>query len=95
MNKARVLEESFAPVAGREIASGKIDQINVRLFDGWAILTGRTRVEGRQDGQEFDVSLRFTDVFAYRDGRWQVVASHGTMIGEEAEETRKSEGGGA
>ena len=81
LTKAQVLEESFAPVAGREITSGKIDQVNVRLFGGWAIVTGRTRVEGQQDGEDFDVSLRFTDVFALTGGRWMVVASQGTLMG--------------
>jgi hypothetical protein len=26
--------------------------------------------------------VRFTDIFTYRDGRWQALASHETLLGE-------------
>jgi hypothetical protein len=26
--------------------------------------------------------VRFTDVFTYRDGRWQALAGHETLLGE-------------
>lgn len=51
-----------------------------------AVVTGRSLVKNgkykRPDGKSIDISgeYRFTDVFARRNGRWQVVASQATKI---------------
>jgi hypothetical protein len=42
-------------------------------------VTGRTRATTAGEKPE-TVTLRFTDVFIRRNGRWQVVASHATRI---------------
>ena len=78
LTKADVLREAFT--GERQITSGRIDQINVRPFGDWAIVTGRTQMTGQYHGEEMEVMLRFTDVFAYRDGNWQVVASQATLL---------------
>ena len=80
LTKAEVLGDSFA--GGREITRGEIDQIVVRDFGTFAVVTGRTRVEGRVDGQDVDIALRFTDVFTVANGEWRCVASHGTFIND-------------
>ena len=72
-NKAEVLEEMFRP--GEREISGRIDEVNVRPYGDWAIVTGKTHVAGRYEGNEIDVTLRFMDVFRRREGNWQVVAS--------------------
>ena len=77
LTKAEVLEEAFAS-EDRKIASMEIDDINVRAFGDWAIVTGRTQASGEYQGNVVEVVLRFTDVFAYRDGNWQAVASQAT-----------------
>jgi len=79
--KAEVLGESFGDPE-RKITLGKIDDIKVRTFGDWAIVTGRTHAAGEYRGEPFDVTLRFTDVFARRDGSWQAVASHATLIND-------------
>lgn len=74
-----------------EIASMKTDKtvldslelsdLNVRVEGDTAVVTGVNRVRGRDDkGQSFDRKTRFTDVFVKRDGRWQVLATQGTVI---------------
>lgn len=78
MSKAQMLAESFS-VDG-QITKGIIDQVDVRLFGDWAVVTGRTRAAGQSGGADFDVTLRFTDVFACRNGNWGVVASQATMV---------------
>jgi len=78
--KAEVLRDSFA--GERDITRGQIDQISVRDFGSFALVTGRTRVQGRVDGQQIDVTLRFTDVFTITNGEWRCVASHGTFVNE-------------
>lgn len=80
MSKTEMLAEAFS-VEG-QITRGVIDQVDVRLFIDWAIVTGRTQAAGRNGGVDFDVALRFTDVFACRDGNWQVVASQATVINQ-------------
>lgn len=80
LSKAEVLAEAFS--GDRQITSGHIDEIDVRPFGDWAIVTGRTRMAGRYRGEDMEVTLRFTDVFANRDGDWQVVASQATLISQ-------------
>jgi uncharacterized protein (TIGR02246 family) len=58
-----------------------VDQLAVRSYGATAIVTGRTRatVSGPEPQT---VTLRFTDVFVQREGRWLVVASHATRVAE-------------
>ena len=80
LSKTQMLAEAFS-VDG-QITKGIIDQINVRVFGDWAIVTGRTQAAGQSGGVDFDVTLRFTDVFACRNGNWQVVASQATPLNQ-------------
>lgn len=80
MSKTRMLAEAFS-IDG-QITKGTIDQVDVRVFGDWAVVTGRTQAAGQNGGVDFDVTLRFTDVFACRDGTWQVVASQATLLNE-------------
>ncbi len=79
LKKAEVLEEAFGS-KDRQITSMRIDEIDVRPFGDWAIVTGRTQAGGQYRGEVSEVSLRFTDVFAYRNGSWKVVASQATLL---------------
>ena len=79
LTKGQVLQEVFGS-GNRQVVSMQIDDINVRPFGDWAIVTGRTNAAGEYQGEVAQVMLRFTDVFAYRDGRWQVVASQATLL---------------
>jgi len=81
LTKAEVLKDSFG-VEDRQITLGRIDDIKVRPFGNWAVVTGRTHVAGQNGGEPFEVTLRFTDVFAHRDGSWLVVASQATLLQE-------------
>ena len=79
LTKAEVMDEAFR-TGERHVTSMRIDDVLVRVFDGWAIVTGRTRAAGEYQGENAEVALRFTDVFANRNGAWQAVASHATLI---------------
>ena len=79
LTKAEVMDEAFR-TGERHVTSMRIDDVLVRVFDGWAIVTGRTRAAGEYHGETAEVALRFTDVFANRNGEWQAVASHATLI---------------
>ena len=80
LTKADVLREAFS--GDRKITKGKIDQVSVRDFGEWAIVTGRTRMAGTYMGRKMDVKLRFTDIFVRRMGEWKCIASQGTFISE-------------
>jgi ketosteroid isomerase-like protein len=79
LTKQQVLEETFAS-AERTIDTMAVDDVRVRVFGPVAVVTGRTRATGSYQGRQASVALRFTDVFHFRDSRWQVVASQGTTI---------------
>ena len=79
LTKAEVLEESFG-TKDRTIVSMQIDDVGIRSFGDWAVVTGRTRAAGEYQGEAAEVMLRFTDVFAYRGGIWQVVVSQATLL---------------
>jgi ketosteroid isomerase-like protein len=81
LTKDEVLREAFGSDE-RHVASMNIDDIRVRPFGDWAIVTGRTRAAGEYEGEVMEVTLRFTDVFVLRDGRWQAAASHATLLSE-------------
>jgi ketosteroid isomerase-like protein len=79
LGKAEVLEEAFGS-KDRQIVSMRIDQLSVRPFGDWAIVTGRTQAAGEYQGEVAEVTLRFTDVFACLGGNWRAVASQATLI---------------
>ena len=81
LTKQQVLDETFGS-NDRRIDAMTVDEVRVRLLDGTAVVTGRTRATGSYRGEKASVTLRFTDVFQLRDGRWQVVASQGTTVVE-------------
>lgn len=58
----------------------KIDDLSVRVYGDTGIVTGRTNVT-TGGANPVSITLRFTDVFVRRDGRWQVVASQATRLG--------------
>lgn len=82
LTRRQVLEEGF--VSGeRQLVSATIDDVAVRLFGDWALVTGRNHAVGRYQGQQMEVTPRFTDLFVRQsDGRWRAVASQATPIHE-------------
>lgn len=75
LTRAEVMADFFR--SGKSpIAAMEIDDVRVRFLGQVAVVTGRTTV--RATGSQTAVVLRFTDVFALRDGRWRIVASQGT-----------------
>jgi ketosteroid isomerase-like protein len=62
-----------------------LDQTEVRLYGNTAVVTSRVTITGTsRDGKPVNHRSRFTDVFVWRDGRWQIVAGHSSRIAEAA-----------
>lgn len=79
LTKNQVMQEAFDSNE-RQIESLAIDDVRVRTFGNCAVVTGTTRAKGRYKGTSMSVTLRFTDVFVRRAGKWQVVASQATQV---------------
>ena len=77
MTRAQALELCKAPPA--PIGTMTSDDFWVRAFGDAAVVTGRT-VATTTGPRPESVTLRFTDVFVRRNGRWQVVASQATRL---------------
>jgi hypothetical protein len=57
-----------------------VDEMKVLLYDKTAVVTGRVTTKRLVKGQPTTSQSRFTDVFVWRDGRWQLVAGHSSRI---------------
>ncbi len=58
----------------------RFDKLEVRLYGDVGIVNG-TVIGGDSSGKELDRTA-FTDVFVYRDGRWQAVNAQENAIGK-------------
>lgn len=57
-------------------------EMNVRIYGETAVITGRSAIRARTNGQDIAGELRFTDVWAKQQNRWLAVASQVTRIVE-------------
>jgi ketosteroid isomerase-like protein len=58
-----------------------VDETRVQLYGSTAVVTGRVTTTGtNKEGQKVVHRSRFTDVFIWRDTRWQLVAGHSSRI---------------
>jgi ketosteroid isomerase-like protein len=63
----------------------EVDETDVRLYGDTAVVTGRVTITRKNKEDKLVVRRsRFTDVFVWRDKRWQLVAGHSSRIPEPA-----------
>jgi hypothetical protein len=55
-------------------------ELSARVVGEVGLVTGVSEFQGHQGDEPFDFRLRFLDVYAWRDGRWQLVASQDTRL---------------
>ena len=60
--------------------SRKISDLNVRIYENTAIVTGRSNQTGKEDGKDYSGDYRFTRVYVNQGGRWQTVALQTTLV---------------
>ncbi len=75
--------EDIADIKNRKevFDSAVASDMQVRVEGNTGVVTGIYHLKGRDDkGQPLDRRIRFTDIYAKKDGRWQVIASQGTLI---------------
>ena len=60
-----------------------LEETQISLYGNTAVFTGRVAISGKnKEGKDFTHRSRFTDVFTWRDGRWQIVAGHSSKIAD-------------
>ena len=57
-----------------------INPVFVRLGEASGLVGGETVMRGKENGTPFEEHFRYADIFAWRDGRWQVVYVQVTML---------------
>ncbi|MEJ7914108.1 MAG: nuclear transport factor 2 family protein [Chitinophagaceae bacterium] len=62
--------------------SSVMDDIKVHLYGNTAVFTCRTTDKGKYKTFDLSGQYRWTDTFTKQNGRWQIVAGHGTKIGQ-------------
>jgi ketosteroid isomerase-like protein len=78
-SKAEHLEEITSGTYTPELF--ELSDTNARIFGDTAIVTYYQMEEGTADGRPAaGMMSAWTDVLAYRNGRWQVVAEHGSYF---------------
>jgi ketosteroid isomerase-like protein len=61
-----------------------IDEPRLSFYGTFAVLSARSSVTTKdKDGKPVTRRTRFTDVFIWRDARWQLVAGHSSRIPDE------------
>ncbi len=77
-DKARelALAESF----NQRVISATQEDFIVQVHGDAAVVWFTLRVVGIRQGREAEITLRYTDVWVTRDGRWQCVSSHSTRV---------------
>lgn len=51
-----------------------VEDFDVRVYGDTALLSGRTRMTGRYQGQPFNSHYRYIDVYVRRGGTWKIVS---------------------
>jgi Ketosteroid isomerase homolog len=57
-------------------------EMNVRVYGETAVITGRSAIKAKTNGEEIGGELRFTDVWVKQSDGWKAVASQVTRIAE-------------
>ena len=63
-----------------KLQAASLDGAKVQVYGDTAIVTYSSNDKGTFKGKDISGTTRWTDVFVNRNGRWQVVASQGTML---------------
>jgi ketosteroid isomerase-like protein len=77
-DKAREL--ALAREFNQQVESAIQDEFTVRVYRDTAVVWFTLRLVGVKQGQRAELTLRYTDVWVIRDGRWQCVSTHSTRV---------------
>jgi ketosteroid isomerase-like protein len=64
----------------QQVESAIPDDFTVKIYGDTAVVWFTLRLVGFKQGQRSELTLRYTDVWVMRDGRWQCVSAHSTRL---------------
>jgi len=59
-----------------------VDNMRVHVYGDAAVVIGRSTAKGKEKGKDFSRQSQWTDTWVKIAGRWQCVASHGSVIAQ-------------
>ena len=73
-------ELALAAEFSQQVESAIQDEFTVRVYRDTAVIWFTLRLIGIKQGQRAELTLRYTDVWVIRDGRWQCVSTQSTRV---------------
>jgi hypothetical protein len=76
----RKRELALAAAFNQQVQSAVQDDFIVRVFRDAAVVWFTLHIVGTRQGQRSELTLQYTDVWIFRDGRWQCVSTQSTRV---------------
>ena len=76
----RARELALVAAFNQQVISAVQDDFRVAVYNDTAVVWFTLNLVGMRQGQEAELTLRYTDVWVRRDGRWQCVSTHSTRV---------------
>jgi ketosteroid isomerase-like protein len=73
-------ELALAAEFNQQVQSAVQDDFIVKVYRDTAVVWFTLRLVGIKQGQRSELTLRYTDVWVIRDGRWQCVSTQSTRV---------------
>jgi hypothetical protein len=73
-------ELSMAAEFNQQVESSVPDAFRIKVYDKTAVVHFVLNVVGIKKGERSKLTLRYTDVWVWRDDRWQCVSTHSTKV---------------
>jgi hypothetical protein len=64
----------------QQVESAIQDEFTVKVYNDTAVVWFTLRLVGNKQGQRAELTLRYTDVWVMRDGRWLCVSTQSTRV---------------
>lgn len=77
-NKAQEMADILAPTTGG--GGDRVDGLRVQPYGNVAVATFRLTSSGSDASGPYQRTARYTEVWLFREGRWQLVASHSSLL---------------
>ena len=75
-------ELRLAAEFSQQVESAVQDGFTVKVYRDTAVVWFTLHVGGLKQGQRAELTLRYTDVWVMRDGRWQCVSTQSTRVNQ-------------
>ena len=73
-------KELALAIVDQPIESSRLDEFTVKVYRDTAVVWFTQHLVAAREGQKLELAFRYMDVFVFRDGRWQCVASQSTRV---------------